>query len=159
LGDAVKVTATGRIVRFDESKGYGFIAPDQGGEDVFVHANELTDKGLQVSAGTQVEFRVIDGGRGLKAYDVRVLDGQRDQRNAPAGEGQAAEASRHRPEQQHKQRPPTDDELCEIFSEREFAQQITELLLTSGSQLTGAVIVELRGQLLQFARKNGWVVE
>ena len=36
-------------------------------------------------------------------------------------------------------------------------QQITELLLTTAPQLTAGVIVELRGRLLEFGRKNGWV--
>jgi len=151
------VASTGRVIRFDESKGYGFIAPDDGGEDVFVHANELTDRGLRVSTGTHVEFQVIDGGRGLKAYDVRVLDEQRPQRTAPVSESQVTEAGNHRVEQSPKVRSPTDDELFEVLSEREFVEQITELLLTNASQLTGAVIVELRGHLLEFARKNGWV--
>ena len=39
----------GRVVRFDEIKGYGFIAPSDGGEDVCVHANEITVEG-RVSA-------------------------------------------------------------------------------------------------------------
>jgi cold shock CspA family protein len=149
--------ATGRVIRFDESKGYGFIAPDDGGEDVFVHANELTDRGLRVSTGTQVEFQVIDGGRGLKAYDVRILGEPRPQRTAPAAGSQAAEADDHQGEENLKLRSPTDDELFEVLSEREFVEQITELLLSNASQLTGAVIIELRGHLLEFARKNGWV--
>ncbi len=68
--------ATGRVIRFDEVKGYGFITPSDGGEDVFVHANEITDRGLRVSAGTQVAFQVLESDRGLKAYDVRVVDDQ-----------------------------------------------------------------------------------
>lgn len=55
---------TGRVIRFDEVKGYGFITPSEGGEDVFVHANEITDRGLRVSAGTQVAFQVLEGDRG-----------------------------------------------------------------------------------------------
>jgi cold shock protein len=159
-GEAVMViaAATGRVVRFDEDKGYGFIAPNDGGEDVFVHANELTDRGLRVSTGTQVEFRVLDGGRGLKAYDVRILDDEeRPPRKRPAAEAPAVAADGPRAGQQLRQRSPADDELCEIFSDGEFVQQITELLLTTAPQLTGAVIVELRDQLLHFARKNGWV--
>lgn len=150
--------AIGRVIRFDESKGYGFIAPDDGGEDVFVHANELIDRGLRVSTGTQVEFRIVDGDRGLKAFDVRVLDGQRPPEDGAARtvDGLAAEVAGHAA-QHLREHPPADDELCEVFAESEFMQQITDLLLTAAPQLTGAVIVELRSRLLAFARKNGWV--
>jgi cold shock protein len=147
---------TGRVIRFDEVKGYGFITPSDGGEDVFVHANEITDRGLRVSAGTQVAFRVLEGDRGLKAYDVRILDGQDEPAPvpvpAPAGNGHAAE---RRPAAE--QRPVAGDERSGVLAEQEFLHQLTELLLTAAPQLTGGVIVELRGQLLEFARKNGWV--
>lgn len=151
--------AIGRVLRFDESKGYGFIAPDDGGEDVFVHANELTDRGLRVSTGTRVEFRIVDGDRGLKAFDVRVLDDQRPPQNAPprSADRLVADVVDDQAERQHKERAAADDELCEVFPEVEFMQQITDLLLTAAPQLTGATIVDLRGHLLQFARKNGWV--
>jgi cold shock protein len=139
---------TGRVIRFDEVKGYGFITPTDGGEDVFVHANELTDRGLRVSAGTQVAFQVLEGDRGLKAFDVRIIDDKEHPAPAPAAAGNGQAAGRH---------PPADDELFEVFTEREFVQQVTELLLTAAPQLTGEVIVELRGGLLEFARKNGWV--
>jgi cold shock protein len=149
--------AIGRVIRFDESKGYGFIAPNDGGEDVFVHANELTDRGLRVSTGTQVEFRIVDGDRGLKAFDVRVLGDQRPAQGAPAQPAdRPAETGGHPAEHQPRERPG-DDEMCEVFPEVEFMQQVTDLLLTAAPQLTGATIVELRGHLLQFARKNGWV--
>ena len=151
---------TGRVIRFDEVKGYGFITPTDGGEDVFVHANEITDRGLRVGAGTQVAFQVLEGDRGLKAFDVRIIDDKEPPAPAPAqvpvtvtapvtapgGNGQATE-----------RRMVAGDELFEIFTEQEFRQQITELLLTSAPQLTAGVIVELRGRLLEFARRSGWV--
>lgn len=150
---------TGKVIRFDEIKGYGFIAPLNGGEDVFVHANELTDRGLRVSAGTQVNFRVIEGDRGLKAYDVRLIGEENPVANgipqaafdpAPGNDAPA-------PEQAPAEAAPAEDELFEVFTEREFTQQITDLLLTAAPQLTGTAILELRGSLVQFARKNGWV--
>jgi len=144
----------GRVIRFDESKGYGFIAPSDGGEDVFVHANELTDRGLRVTAGTRVEFRVIEGERGMKAYDVRILDDPPPVAVSPVTPVRQPE---QQPDRQLADDELADDELAEIFSEQEFAQQITELLLATAPQLTGAVIVELRSSLVQFARKNGWV--
>src|SRR5215468_6950013 len=63
----------GKIVRFDRGRGYGFIAPDHGGEDVFVHAKDL-DGLSEVPTGTRVKFSVADGERGLKAYGVRLID-------------------------------------------------------------------------------------
>jgi hypothetical protein len=56
-----------------------------------------------------------------------------------------------------KEQVPADDELFEVFSEREFVLQITDLLLTTAPLLTGATVLELRSSLVQFARKNGWV--
>jgi cold shock protein len=142
--------ATGRVIRFDEIKGYGFISPSDGGEDIFVHANELIDRGLRVSAGSQVEFRVVEGDRGLKAYDVRVIDQQ-------PGPGYLADDTRPRSVSNAAEQPPADDELFEVFPQREFVQQITELLLGAAPQLTGTTIIELRSHLVAFARKNGWV--
>ena len=142
---------TGRVIRFDETKGYGFIAPSDGGEDVFVHANEITDRGLRVAAGTWVEFRVLEGERGMKAYDVRILE------DPQAAGGGSAVAGSQAAVQPVERRQPADDELAEVFSEQEFSQQITDLLLATAPQLTGAMIVELRAGLVQFARKNGWV--
>ncbi|WP_312871518.1 cold-shock protein [Amycolatopsis acididurans] len=64
---------TGKVVRFDEIRGYGFVTPDGGGEDVFVHVNDLeTDKRL-IGPGAVVEFTVEDGERGPKASNVRVV--------------------------------------------------------------------------------------
>ena len=154
------VMATGRVIRFDEIKGYGFIAPSDGGEDVFVHANELIDRGLRISAGTKVGFRVLEGDRGLKAYDVQIIDEDQSRAHsapAPAIDGSVASNGSHPAEPALRGRATAEDELCEVFPEAEFVQQITDLLLTAAPQLTGATIVELRGRLLQFARKNGWV--
>jgi CspA family cold shock protein len=148
---------TGRVIRFDETKGYGFIAPSDGGEDVFVHANEITDRGLRVAAGTRVEFRVLEGERGMKAYDVRILEDPQAAGGAGGSGGAAAAVGGGQEAVHHERRQPADDELAEVFTEQEFSQQITDLLLATAPQLTGAVIVELRGGLVQFARKNGWV--
>lgn len=157
--------ATGKVIRFDEIKGYGFVAPSNGGEDVFIHANEVTDRGLRVSAGTYVEFRVAESDRGLKAYDVRILDEGRPAQSMPAqainelaprNGGPPAEQVPPA-EQAPTEQAITEDELFEVFPEREFVQQITDLLLTTAPQLTGGIILELRNSLMQFARKNGWV--
>ena len=66
------MATTGKILRFDEIRGYGFIAPDDGGEDVFMHANDLRDNKHLFRPGIKVEFEVEDGERGLKAAEVRL---------------------------------------------------------------------------------------
>src|SRR6516162_5267427 len=99
--------ATGTVIRFDEIKGYGFISPSDGGEDIFVHANELIDRGLRVTAGSQVEFRVVEGDRGLKAYDVRVID----QQTAPS---YLFDDTRPRAVSNPAEQSPADDELFEV---------------------------------------------
>ena len=63
--------ATGRVLRFDDVRGFGFIAPDSGSEDVFVHANDLSEDKSVFKPGTNVEFQIEEGDRGLKAVDVR----------------------------------------------------------------------------------------
>jgi cold shock protein len=61
---------TGTVKFFNESKGYGFITPDDGAKDVFVHANGLID---QISEGDKVNYEVKEGQKGPNAVDVRVV--------------------------------------------------------------------------------------
>jgi cold shock CspA family protein len=67
------MTGTGRMLRFDEVRGYGFIAPDDGGEDVFVHANALVDDKYVYVQGVPVEFEATESDRGAKAITVRII--------------------------------------------------------------------------------------
>ncbi|HST80253.1 MAG TPA: cold shock domain-containing protein [Kineosporiaceae bacterium] len=66
--------ATGRVIRFDEVRGYGFISPDNGSADVFVHANDLLDGKDQYRPGLHVVFEIEDGERGPKASHVRIAE-------------------------------------------------------------------------------------
>lgn len=64
---------TGKVRFYDEEKGFGFIASDEG-QDVFLHATALPAGAPAPKAGTRVEFGVADGKRGLQALSVRVLE-------------------------------------------------------------------------------------
>lgn len=61
----------GTVKFFNTDKGFGFITPDGGGKDVFVHANDLGGATLQ--EGTKVEFDVVEGKKGPQASGVRVV--------------------------------------------------------------------------------------
>jgi cold shock CspA family protein len=119
---------TGKVVRFDEIRGYGFVAPDGGGEDVFVHVNDLdVDKRL-IAPGAIVEFTVEDGERGPKASNVRIVRNSR----AVADEDYL---------------PPGLD----------FREELTEALLTGVPTLTAEQVLRVRRTVLDLVHDHGWL--
>ena len=63
--------STGKVKWFNESKGYGFIEPDGGGRDVFVHYSAIQGEGYKtLSEGQVVEFEVTQGDKGPQASNV-----------------------------------------------------------------------------------------
>jgi cold shock CspA family protein len=142
------ITGTGRVLRFDDFRGFGFIEAAAGGADVFVHANAI-EGGSALSPGAWVRYEAVEGDRGQKATKVEVLhDGPARQRVggiatplAQTGGDVGAE----------------DDGLCVVLSEPVFTSSVTELLLTSVPELPAAQLVQIRSLVLEFAQRHGWV--
>jgi CspA family cold shock protein len=65
---------TGTIKRIVRDKGFGFIVPDDGSDDVFFHRSRLAPKVEfdELREGDEVEFRVRPGEKGPQAFDVKV---------------------------------------------------------------------------------------
>ncbi len=63
---------TGRVKFYDEDKGFGFIASDEG-QEVFLHASAVP-AGAIIKSGTRLEFGIADGRKGPQALSVRVID-------------------------------------------------------------------------------------
>ncbi len=64
--------ATGTVKWFNDAKGFGFIAPDGGGEDVFCHHTAIQADGFRsLAEGQKVEYEVTRGQKGLQAQNVR----------------------------------------------------------------------------------------
>ena len=76
--------ATGKVKWFNNEKGFGFIAQDGGGDDVFCHFSALTGDGYKsLNEGDGVEFEVEQGRKGLQAKNVAVTNAA----PAPARQG------------------------------------------------------------------------
>ncbi|WP_425575644.1 cold shock domain-containing protein [Streptomyces gobitricini] len=132
----------GKILRFDEVRGYGFIVPREGGEDVFMHANDLLDDKYLYQAGREVEFHLEMGDKGPKASGIRLVH-QPVRRPAP----ESVPALRDDP----------DDDTLDVLSTAEFQAELTEVLIDADATLTTAQLKRVRTRVAELARSHGWV--
>ncbi|MER5642205.1 cold shock domain-containing protein [Kitasatospora sp. NPDC002227] len=128
----------GRVVRFDGARGYGFIAPNHGGEDVFLHVNDLLIPESSLRTGLAVVFEVEEGDRGPKASAVQL---------APASAGAAGRSGR----------TLDDVSLCDVLGADEYLGETTDALLEAAPTLTGNQIVQVRVAMLSLAKSHGWI--
>lgn len=126
----------GKLVSFDSSRGFGFIRPEDGGPDVFVHVNDIGLDEDELRQGV-FEFDVTEGDRGPKAINLAVVPGQ------------SAPAARHKIGKDHRGTGQ--------LSAAEHRRLITELLLDASPQLTAGEIITIRDRLTTFADQHGWL--
>ncbi|WP_067537328.1 cold-shock protein [Nocardia crassostreae] len=123
----------GKLVSFDSSRGFGFIRPEDGGPDVFVHVNDIGLDEDELRQGRVFEFDVTEGDRGPKAINLALVGG-------------AAAPVRHKNDKRGGQ-----------MSEAEHKRLITELLLDASPALTAGEILTIRDRLTAFADQHGWI--
>lgn len=67
--------AVGTVKWFSNAKGYGFISPEEGGEDVFAHFSAIQMDGYKtLNEGQKVKFDITDGPKGLQASNITSSD-------------------------------------------------------------------------------------
>ncbi|MFD4523010.1 cold-shock protein [Streptomyces sp. NPDC058470] len=162
--------ATGRVVRFDGMRGYGFIAPDGGGEDIFLHVNDLLIPEEQLRSGLAVEFEVQDGDRGLKASNIQLAQAAEAAAVSTAGRGAALaratsaasattgpSSSFRKGKEASAKAVDGDFPMCDVLTGEEYTRDITELLLKAAPSLTADQILQLRHELVKFSESHGWI--
>jgi cold shock CspA family protein len=152
------------VLQFDQARGYGFVAAEDGGEDVFLHISVFEGEPDALAPGTEVEFKVMAGDRGRKAFAAHLVG---EPGGTPVPSPHPAPPAKPGPAPQPilaataqapgKEPEPDDEQLCEVLLPAEFLQELTDLLLESAPTLTGHQILEVRQSVLEFAIKHGWV--
>ena len=140
----------GKVVRFDEVRGYGFVAPESGGEDVFLHVNDLTFDKRLLGPGVVVEFDVEEGDRGLKASRVGLVARSGERAEQPVRAVSAAPLL-------VRDGDADDEPMCDVLSVKEFLDEVTEGLLEAAPTITAEQIVQIRQRMAQIAHTHGWV--
>jgi cold shock protein len=138
------VAVAGKIVSFDEVRGYGFITPKGGGEDVFVHASDFGEHKHLAQPGVPVEYEQEEGDRGPKVLHVRIVGAPPRRREAATIDGQPRLAD-------------AEADMCDVLSGQELSDEVTEALVLSVPSLTGGQIAEVRQQIVALAKTHRWV--
>jgi cold shock protein len=155
--------ATGRVLQFDQARGYGFVAAGDGGEDVFLHASVFDGDPDELAPGVKVEFKIMAGDRGRKAFAAHLVEDESDSGNEQAGavpptpSVMPAKVILSQPQAPPQEDTPDEEQMCDVLSQAELGQEVTELLINNVPTLTGQQILEIRQGVLECARKHGWV--
>lgn len=141
--------STGKVIRFDEFKGYGFVAPDEGGEDVFIHVNDLDFDKRLLAPGVRVEYVAEHGDRGLKAGQVQIVDSAAPVQHRPAHPVAhvGTESTGHE----------YDDVVCDVLARSDFSTELTEALLQANRGLTAEQVLDVREAVIRIAASHKWL--
>ena len=97
----------GTVVRFDRRRGYGFVAPDDGGEDVFVHQNNISMEGFRyLQVGERVNYELEVGEKGMKAVSVSLVEPRQERPREEGGYEQPENDERDNPRSRFQERAP-----------------------------------------------------
>lgn len=177
------VSVSGKVVHYDPNRGFGFLSPEGGGDDVFLHINDIhgIDEG-SLRPGAKVEFDVEDTDRGSKATNLKVTE------EAPPGESPSAERAQRREERggfdrrddrrggrddrrggfdrgdrRDDRRGGRDDRGDRDRGPRRsphagtpLFNEITELLIDASPDITARQITSIRNKFMDLAAERGW---
>jgi cold shock protein len=88
-----KTMAIGMVKWFNDVKGFGFIEPEGGGEDVFAHFSAIQMEGFRtLKQGSQVSYELVDGPKGKLAQNICALQQSPSPRTAPLTQADSADA-------------------------------------------------------------------
>ncbi|GAA3692631.1 cold-shock protein [Gordonia hankookensis] len=156
------MTVNGKVVHYDANRGFGFLAPDAGGADVFLHINDIDIDENALKPGAKVAFDIEETDRGTKAVNVAVTESAPAD-DAPAGRPHRRDSHDHgrphggdRDRDRDRSRKPRGGGSLDAAS---FTEEVTELLLDSSDDLTAAQIVAIRQRITEFAVARGWVLD
>lgn len=148
--------AVGRVVKFNAAHGFGFIQPSAGGDDVFLHVNDLTFPEEYLRVGQTVEFEMTRGDRGPKALSVRLPDRggaplpQTTWKQSQAADGAVSASA-------SALAGLGDDDVCDVLTVEEFKTQVTEALMARCDSLTADQILAVRQAFAEVAASHKWV--
>jgi cold shock protein len=153
--------ATGRVLQFDQARGYGFVAAEDGGEDIFLHASVFDGDPDVLVPGVKIRFQVMAGDRGRKAFGAHLAADQLGPEvrpiPVPSPNPPLLESTLPAPAAPGDSDAPDDEQMCDVLSQAEIRHELTELLLNAAPPLSGPQIIEVRQCIIESARKHGWV--
>jgi cold shock CspA family protein len=138
---------TGTILSFDIAQGYGFIDPDEGGEDVFLHIRTIGEQFKDViRPGLRVAYTPVLGDRGAKASEAYFIDDADPEGESPqAGGGRSTSSA------------PSGGTRRSAVTESQFSQLVIEALLEQCPSLTGSELLSIRSAFRDLAKTRGWI--